>query len=60
MVLDPYQLLGVFVQKRLPIIRWNYDIAVWCSCELGGIDVGRGIDISKVSQSSDLCSFVSA
>ena len=58
--LNPYQLLGVFVQEGLPMVRWNYDPAVWCSCELGGVDIGRGIDnVCKVSQSSDLCSFVS-
>ena len=58
--LDPDQLLSVFVQKGLPIVRWNYDCTIWCSCKLCGVDIGRGVDdVGKVSQSSNLRAFVS-
>ena len=58
--LDTYQLLGVLIQEGLPIVCWYHNCALWCPCELSGVHIGRGVDdIGEVSQSTDLCVFVS-
>ena len=50
----------MLIQEGLPIIHRYYHCALWCPRELGGVDVGRGVDnMGKVSQSTDLCVFVS-
>ena len=54
--LNPYQ-LRVLIQEHLP---WYYDCTLWCPCEPGSIDIDRGVDdSSKVSQSTNLCVFLS-
>ena len=56
--LIPTNFFSKFVQEGLPIVCWNYDCALWCSCELGNIDIGIGVDnIGKVSQSACLRTF---
>ena len=58
--LDPYQFSCMLIQEGLPIVCWYYDTALWCPCKLGGVHIGQGIDnVGEVSQSSNLCAFVS-
>ena len=58
--LDSDQLPYVLIEEGYPVIRWYYDCAFWCTYNLGGVDVSRGVDdISKVSQSTNLCASVS-